>query len=208
MKKLAIAVVGLLCFAPVAFADTLGLGVYLGGGKNNPQYVEDLYDSVIGNKELDKGNVFGGVEILYEWDLSNEFNKFGIKLGFDVYGENEFKVWNGGGWPIAKVQEKTSVVPLTLYYRYDGGVGNLSFFLGGGVSYMYSELKIRGTLRDTETHSNGFWHTTAGVEYRFTQSFALGVDCKYNFDAKVKRRGFLYSDREGLNVALAGRFYL
>ena len=50
-------------------------------------------------------------------------------------------------------------------------------------------------------------HLVAGAEYRFTKVFALGLEAKYTFGAKIKKDGDVYSDRSGFSGALTGRFY-
>jgi len=201
MKKLVIAVVGLLCFAPAAFADNWGLGLRLGAGENDPKSLEDVYDALMTNKELDKGNGVFGLEALYEWNLNDETNKIGAKIGLDVYGENELKA------PGGKLEETTYAFPITVYYKRDNGVQNWSWFAGAGVSFLRTELEESGVVNETTHKSKVFPHITVGGEYRFTEVFALGLDAKYNFSAKTTKDGFTYSDRTGFGAALTGRFY-
>lgn len=201
MKKLVIAVVGLLCFAPAAFADNWGVGLRLGAGQNDPKGMEDTYDSLMVSKELDKNAGVFGLELMYEWNLNDEANKIGAKIGWDMYGENELKAAG------IKVEETTYAFPLTVYYKRDNGVQNLSWFAGAGISFMRTELDLSGLASDDDHKSKVFPHITAGAEYRFTEVFALGLDVKYNFAAKVKKDGAVYSDRSGFGGALTGRFY-
>ena len=201
MKKLVIAVVGLLCFAPAAFADNWGVGLRLGAAENDPKDMQDAYNSIVANKEMDKGYGVFGLEALYEWDLSDETNKIGAKLGFDVYGSNELKTTG------YKAEETTYALPLTVYFKRDNGVQNWSWFAGAGVTFLRSELEESGLINDTTSKSKVFPHVTAGAEYRFCRLFALGLDVKYNIGAKVKKDGVILSDRSGFGAALTGRFY-
>ena len=201
MKKLVIAVVGLLCFAPAVFADNWGLGLRLGAGQNDPKGLKDAYDNTIGNKELDKNEGVFGLEALYEWNLQDEANKIGAKIGWDTYGENEFKVTG------YKAEETTYAFPVTVYYKRDNGVQNWSWFAGAGVTFLRTEIEESGLINEKSHKSKVFPHITAGGEYRFTEVFALGLDVKYNIGAKAKKDGVVYSDRSGFSAALTGRFY-
>lgn len=201
MKKLVIAVVGLLCLAPAAFADNWGLGLRLGAGENDPKDMKDAYDAIVADKELDEGYGVFGVEALYEWNLSDETNKIGAKLGLDVYGTNELKVTG------YKAEETTYAVPVTVYFKQDNGVQNWSWFAGAGVTFLRSEVEESGLINDSESKSKVFPHVTAGAEYRFSRLFALGLDVKYNIGAKVKKDGVVLSDRSGFGAAVTGRFY-
>lgn len=201
MKKLVIAVVGLLCFAPAAFADNWGFGLRLGGGENDPKGMKGFYDSIPASKEMDKNGGVFGFEVLHEWNLNDEANKIGAKIGWDVYGENEVK------FPGGKVEETTYAFPITVYYKRDNGVQNWSWFAGAGISFMRTELELSGPAGDDDHKSKVFPHITIGGEYRFTEVFALGLDAKYNISAKVKKDGDVYSDRSGFSAALTGRFY-
>lgn len=206
MKKLMVAVLGMLFFAPAAFADGWGLGVKLGAAENDPKDMKDVYDNSVGlQRELDKGYGVFGLEGLYEWDLSDEANKIGVKLGLDIYGENEVKVNYGA----LKATETTYAFPLTAYYKRDNGVKNWSWFAGAGVTLMKSEVEAEaaGIGKESPSKTKVFPHVTAGAEYRFSKLFALGADLKYNFAAKVKKNGEVLSDRTGFGAAITGRFY-
>jgi hypothetical protein len=205
MKKLVIAVVGLLCFAPAVFADNWGFGLRLGAGENDPKGMEEVYDQIVANKELDKNGGVFGMELMYEWNLNDEANKIGAKIGWDVYGENELKYTTIVG--TEKFEETTYAFPLTVYYKRDNGVQNLSWFAGAGISFLRTELEASGLVNDKTHKSKVFPHITVGGEYRFTEVFALGLDAKYNIGAKAKKDGAVYSDRSGFSAALTGRFY-
>lgn len=201
MKKLVIAVVGLLCFAPAALADNWGVGFRVGAAENDPKDMQDAYDSIVANKELDKGYGVFSLEALYEWNLSDEANKIGAKLGLDVYGSNELKTTG------YKAEETTYALPLTVYFKRDNGVQNWSWFAGAGLTFLRTEVEESGLFNDTTSKSKVFPHITAGAEYRFSRLFALGLDVKYNIAAKVKKNGYVMSDRSGIGAALTGRFY-
>lgn len=198
MKKLVIAVVGLLCFAPAVFADNWGFGLRLGAGENDPK---TLKQANIAGTELDEGDGVFGLEALYEWNLEDEANKIGAKIGLDFYGENELKA------PGYKVEETTYAFPVTVYYKRDNGIQNWSWFAGAGVTFLRTEIEESGLWSDKSHKSKVFPHITIGGEYRFTEVFALGLDAKYNIGAKAKKDGAVYSDRSGFSAALTGRFY-
>ena len=196
MKKLVIAVVGLLCFAPAALADNWGVGFRVGAAENDPKALKDNH---VAGTTLDEGYGVFGLEALYEWTLNEEANKIGAKLGVDVYDVNELK------GPGGKIEENTYAFPLTVYYKRDNGVQNWSWFAGAGLTFLRTEVEASGF--DTDHKSKVFPHITAGAEYRFSRLFALGLDVKYNIGAKAKKDGAVYSDRSGIGAALTGRFY-
>ena len=197
MKKLWV-LFGILLFAPVVFADNWGVGVKLGLGENNPKDMEDTYDE-FGGKLTTSDGLFA-LEALYEWNL-NEADKIGLKIGVDVYGENKYELG------VLEATENTYAIPLSVYYKKDNGVQKLSYFVGLGVTYIDSEIDFSGTLLDNVEKDKVFPHILGGIEYRFTEVFALGVDLKYNFSAKMKKDGEVVSDRSGFSAALTGRFY-
>lgn len=197
MKKLLV-VLGILCLAPVAFADNWGVGVKLGIGENDPKSMNETFDE-FGGKLTTSDGLFA-VEVLHEWNL-NETDKIGLKLGVDVYGENKYE------YGVLEATENTYAIPLSVYYKKDNGVRKLSYFIGAGVTYINSEMKFSGTLLDNVKEDKLFPHILGGVEYRFTELFALGLDLKYNFSAKMEKEGEVVSDRSGFSAAVAGRFY-
>ena len=96
MKKLLLVMLGVMCFSPIAFANNWGVGVKLGLGENDPSSMEEIYnDAAAYNRTLDKDESFAGLEAMYEWALNAEENKLGVRLGVDVFGENELEV---KGW--------------------------------------------------------------------------------------------------------------
>ena len=196
MKKLVIAVLAVLFIAPAAMAKDWGIGVKLGAGQNDPKTLKDNFDYVGG--ELDKNAGYFSLEVLHEWALNDEANKIGAKVGWDMYGENEHKVFN------IKDTEETYSFPFTVYYKRDNGIGKIAWFGGAGVTILRS--KIEEGSRDI-SKTKVFPHIVAGGEYRFTKVFALGLEARYNFAAKVKKQGITLSDRSGFGAALTGRFY-
>lgn len=194
MKKLALAVLAVFCVASVGFADNWGLGLKLGAGQNDPKTLKDEHKAFGG--ELDEGYGVFGIEGQYETEMS-ETGKLGIRFGVDVYGDNEVKVG------AIKKTESTYAIPLSAYYRWDKGVKAWSWYAGGGISYIKTEVEI-GTFKDHK--SKFFPHIIGGVEYRFSQLFALGFEAKYNIGAKIEKDGYK-TDRSGFSGALVGRFY-
>lgn len=204
MKKALLAILVVLFVTPAAFAKNWGAAVKLGLGENDPQTLEQYYDNaVMYDRELSKSNGILGIEALHEWDL-NQADKIGLKLGLDFYGENELKIYRFG-----TATENTYAIPLTIYYKRDNGIKDWSFFAGAGISYIYSELET--SLDENYTEGKVFPHVMAGAEYRFTELFALGLEAKYNFSAKVDKdiegENTVLSDRSGLSGAVTARFY-
>ena len=196
MKKLVIAVLAVLFVAPAVMAKDWGIGVKLGAGQNDPKTLKDNFNVVGG--ELDKNAGYFSLEVLHEWALNDEANKIGAKVGWDMYGENEHKY---GG---VKDSEETYAFPFTVYYKRDNGIKNRSWFGGAGVTILHSKIE-EGTWNTSKNRV--FPHIVAGAEYRFTNVFALGLEARYNFAAKVKKDGAVLSDRTGFGGALTGRFY-
>ena len=197
MKKLVLAVVAVFV-ASAAFASDWGLGLKLGAGQNDPKSMKEYHDNVGG--ELDEGYGIFAIEGQYEWAL-NETGKLGLRLGVDVYGDNEVK--NG---PV-KTTESTYGIPLTIYYRLDKGIKAVSCYAGAGATYMRTEVE-EGSFKEHKTKV--FPHVVAGAEYRFTELFALGVEAKYNIAAKIKKDfpgGTYETDRSGISGGLVARFY-
>ena len=200
MKKIAVAVLAVLLFAPSAFAvgeSGWGLGVKLGFAENDPK---GMKDNNVPGTSLDKNGAYFSVEGQYEWALQDA-NKLGLRFGLDSYGENELK---GSG---QKATEDTIAFPVTVYYKLDKGVKAFSFYGGAGLTYIYTDIDNNYVGHKDSSKGKVFPHVVVGAEYRFTELFALGLDARYNFAAKLKKDGIVISDRSGFGAAIAGRFY-
>ena len=196
MKKLVIAVLAVLFIAPAAMANNWGLGVKLGAGENDPKELKRMHHEMGG--ELDKDYGYLGLEAFHEWDLNDEANKLGLKVEWDFYGNNAAKF---GPY---KMEETSYSFPVSVYYKRDNGIKNISWFAGAGATVIHSKVEIgEMSLRKNKV----FPHVVLGAEYRFTRVFALGLEGRYNFNAKVKKDGGVLSDRTGFGAALTGRFY-
>ena len=186
-----------------------GVGVKMGIGQNNPKILKDAYDEAFDwgytSKELDKNAGYFSLEVLHEWTLTDESNKIGFKVGWDMYGENTLKLKVSGA--SEKATEETYAFPFTVYYKRDNGIKNISWFAGAGATILHSKIELSGLEDDDTSKTKVFPHITAGAEYRFTRVFALGLEARYNFAAKVKKDGDVLSDRSGFGAALTGRFY-
>ena len=205
MKKLAIlgVLLSILCAQPTAAkADNWGVGVKLGVSENDPKTMKEFQDTMPYNTKLTEGYGVFGVEALYEWTLNEEANKLGVKVGLDVYGDNELII---GG--VGAIQESTYAIPLTVYYKRDNGVKGWSPFVGAGVSFFRTEFETVLTATSKEHKNKAVPHLVAGAEYRFTDLFALGVEVKYVFNAKMEKESLVLSDRTGFSGAITGRFY-
>ena len=195
MKKLLVSLLSIFYFASFAVAGDWGVGVKLGIGENDPKSLNEVFDYYGG--KLTEGNGIFGLEVFYEWNLNDDVNKLGWKVGLDVYGENEWKAYP------YKITETIYAFPLTVYYKQDYGVERWSWFAGAGITLMKGEAEDGpATYKDSQV----FPHITAGAEYRFTELFALGLEAKYNINAELKK-GFYTTDRSGISAALTGRFY-
>jgi len=193
-----------LFLAPAAFAEGWGVGVKLGGGDNNPSDLKAIYNAYPGSKELDTNPFYFGVEAFHEWTLADETDKIGVKIGWDTFGENKAETKSGVH---EELTETTYAFPITAYYKKDNGVGAFSWFGGAGATIIRSEVEYKGFGDWNESKNKIFPHVVVGGEYRFSQLFALGMEARYNFDAKVKKDGLLLSNRTGLGAAVTGRFY-
>ena len=186
MKKVVLAVLAVMCVASFSFAGNWGLGLKAGAGENK-------LNKVPGDK-TEKGYIFAGVEVLHEFDLS-EVNKLGIKVGVETWQKD--KISNSSYW----ADIETYQFPITLYYKRDNGIKAFSYYIGGGFTY------ITGRAHDSNGHkyskNKGLVHAMAGAEYRFTQTFALGLDVAYSHHAGLQS----LSNHEGFRGALVGRFY-
>ncbi len=201
MKKLLVAVFAVFALSAASFAGGWGLGVKLGAGQNDPKTLKDAHTS---GTLTEAPGVFA-LEGLYEWDLQGKKfkqvgseNKIGLRFGFDFYGEN--KLEQGG----ATAKEDTTSLPITVYYKHDSGIKKVSWYAGAGLTFIQTKFEIPG---DTIKEDKIFPHIMAGAEYRFSKLFALGLDLKYNFNAKITKRDAVLSDRTGLQGVLAARFY-
>lgn len=198
MKK--ILLLSLLVFLSMPLFAEYGVGVKLGVGENDPKSMNEAFDYYGGDK-TENGGIFS-LEFLYEFPLrpGDEVNKLGVKAGLDFYGENELK----NNYLGIKATENTWALPITGYYKYDGGLKNFSFYGGLGFTFIRTEVELGS---EDFSKSKLFAHIAGGAEYRFTQLFALGLDLKYNIGAKLEKEGGTLSDRSGFSGALAGRFY-
>ena len=214
MKKVAVIAVllGLVCAFPVsAKADNWGLGVKLGVAENDPKSMKDTQDEAgyYGlNSDLEENNGVFGLEALYEFDLNDNADKLGVKLGMDFFGENKLELTSSVVPGSFEAKENTFAVPLTVYYKKDNGLKHWSPFVGAGLSLFRTELKVEDTgSSEKVTKSKVAPHIMAGAEYRFSPLFALGLEAKYNFSAEIKKDGDVLSDHSGFGGAITGRFY-
>lgn len=203
MKKLFLAVFAVFALSTASFAGGWGLGVKLGAGQNDPKSMKNDHDS--GGGTLTEASGVFAIEGLYEWDMAGKNvkdtgsdNKIGLRFGFDFYGQNKLEQ------PGFTAKENTISLPITVYYKHNSGIKNVSWYAGAGFTSISTELEVPG---DTIKEDKIFPHIMAGAEYRFTKLFALGLDLKYNFNAKITKKGAVLSDRTGLQGVLAARFY-
>ncbi len=214
MRKLVVlgVLLSILCAWPTAAkADNWGVGVKLGVAESDPKTMKDAQDAAgyhSLNSELEESYGVFGLEALYEFDLNDSADKLGVKLGMDFFGENKLELSDPAGSDSLEVKENTFAVPLTVYYKKDNGLQHWSPFVGAGFSLYRTELKAEGFgLSEKVTKSKVAPHIMAGAEYRFSPLFALGLEAKYNFGAKLEKDGKVYSDHTGLSGAITGRFY-
>lgn len=213
MKKWLIATMAVLFVAPCILANEWGLGMKIGIGKNDPKGIKETINTAetLGySGSLDKNPGFLGIETAYEKNLA-EHDKLGIKLGLDWYLQNKGKL-STSGITVMEGKERTYAIPLTVYYKRDQGINNFSFYGGAGITFIQSDVEITYHpalgIDNENPHKNKFFpHILIGAEYRTSEVFALGLEAKYNINAKLKKHGEVLSDRSGLSAALTGRFY-
>ena len=212
MKKKVLTLISLLFLAPFVLANNWGIGIKAGITQNNPKGMQDAYDEAYDygydSAKLTKNRAVFGVEALYE---RGSTDKIGVKLGAEMYGQNKLELSNLYGDSFT-AKEDTYMFPLTAYYKKDNGIGRLSWFAGAGFTLINTKMKEKekdyyDDYKQTYSTSKLFPHLTAGAEYRFTQVFALGIEAKWNINAKVKKYGWVISDHSGLGAAVTGRFY-
>lgn len=212
MKK-TISILALVLLSMSAMAGNWGIGLKAGIAQNNPKDMKDLYDEAFDEgfdeKELTKRNVYYGLEALYEWDLNDDANKLGVKIGIEGYGQNKLELTEHYFDYKYKAKENTYAFPLTIYYKRDNGIKKWSWMAGAGVTIMRSELKVEDNYDGNEKYAKTkvFPHIMAGTEYRFSQLFALGLEVRYNIAAKVKKDDGILSNRSGIGAAVTGKFY-
>ncbi|MBQ2312781.1 MAG: outer membrane beta-barrel protein [Elusimicrobiaceae bacterium] len=206
MKKILFIVLAIVLMTSSSFADVIGLGVKGGIGRNSPKSFKEAVNTYGG--DLTKNPLFFGIEGLYEMDLGGQYDrevgapvKLGIKLSADFFGKNKIK----DSPYLLDEKEYTVIIPMSLYLKYDTGASDLSFYMGGGMSYVSTSLTY-GAADDRDWKFSP--HALAGVELRVSSSVALGLDFQYNFNAQIKKSGMIYSDRSGLRGAFSVRFYL
>lgn len=210
MKKLLLLLSFIVCVSISASADNYGISAQLGVSDNN-------YPATYGN--VKKAPLIFGISGFYEIPLSGgkieqevSVNKIGIQLGFDFYGENKLETEYGDENNIlsytAVMKEHTKSIPFSLYYKHDKGVKYFSYFIGGGFTFISSDLSVNILGVNTNIKEyKWFPHIVFGGEYRFTKLFALGICFKYNFNAKLTHGDMTLSDRSGLQGTLVGKFY-
>ncbi len=190
-------------------SENWGLGIRLGLAQNDPEGLKEIFEEATDyDRELTKNAGVFGLEILHERFLGDD-NMFGFKVGLEGYGQNKLTLTNRPYYADVKFTENTYAIPVTLYFKRNGGIQNWSFWAGAGVTFLRAELeaKISGYGTETLSKNKVFPHVTVGAEYRLTEVFALGLDVKYNIAAKVRDEGDVISDRSGIGGALTGRFY-
>lgn len=214
MRKLVVlgVLLSILCAWPTAAkADNWGVGVKVGVSENGPKTMKDMQDNAgyYGlNSDLEENNGVFGLEALYEFDLNDNADKLGVKLGLDFFGENKLELSAPAGSGALEFKENSFSVPLTVYYKKDNGLKHWSPFVGAGLSLYRTELKADGAGSSEKiTKSKVAPHIMAGAEYRFSPLFALGLEAKYNCSAEIKKDGNVLSDHSGFGGAITGRFY-
>lgn len=204
MKKLYLLLLAITLLSSSAFAG-FGVGVKGGLAENDPKDAHKIFSNAHESVTETLGDEYFGIEAFYEMNIADSYvHKLGFKIGTDFYLENEWEY----KWSKKTITENTLSLPLTVYYKYDGGIKGWSFFAGAGATILSTEVDFDGyDGLDKESKTKVFPHITAGTEYRFCKLFALGLDLRYNFGAKVEKSHFILSDRSGFGAAIAGKFY-
>ena len=194
MKKLALCAAILAAFSVNCFAG-FGLGIGLGAGQYKSE-LSDIKDRLPSYEYTKNFGIFA-LEALYEqgglFDLGEE-HFFGAKIGYNGWGKEELKSSSLSG----KIEVSYYEIPLTLYYKYTPSKWHLS---GGlGAAFGKADDKV-------ESVTKIYPFIAAGLEYRFSKLFGLGLDARYNIAAKFEKSGAVYRNLSGIQGILAARFY-
>jgi opacity protein-like surface antigen len=200
MKPLLVALLILVFAAPCALAG-FGFGVKAGVSQNSDEVLEFVKDF---SNDYDNTEGFAvlSFEALYEqagpFGLP-ESSALGIKAAFDLHQQDEM---DEKTLPM-NIKIKSYKIPLTVYYKYKPSSLGLHPWGGAGVTMAYTKWQSPGYSDETDRKTG--LHVTGGVEYRFTNLIALGLDLTYTFNVKTSN-GF-YRDLGGLSGGAAARLY-
>ncbi len=204
MKKLLIFTFALLCFTAAANAE-IGIGLKAGGGQEDNNFVSQIASP---SYSFTENSGIGGLEVLWQegslYGL-NENQILGIKAGFQVRGELEYKEYVGRETLTNNIYE----FPLTVYYKYV--IPESKFNVWGGIGATISNVKwelkdMDSSASDTQKNTKVYPHIKGGVEWRAGKVFGLGLDLGYNFGSEFNT-GLLKRDIKGFEGTLATRFY-
>ncbi|MFA7074239.1 MAG: porin family protein [Endomicrobiaceae bacterium] len=207
MKKIFMAAMFFFVFAATAGASSLE-GFYLGGslgaaGSDNFDTVQNQLTELGYSTDLEESNFSYGIQAGYEKPLINEQSLLGIRIGVDWYSDVSLEIINTSD----KLTSSGYSIPITVYYKYLLNDSKIAFMGGLGLTFINMTLTDKDNIGSTDyDDSKTCPHITAGVEYRFSELFALSLDLKYAIDAEIKRD---VTKRDlGFQGALAARFYL
>ncbi|MGE4385622.1 MAG: outer membrane beta-barrel protein [Endomicrobiaceae bacterium] len=209
MKKIFMAAMFFFVFAATAGASSLE-GFYLGGslgaaGSDNFDTLQNQETALGNSTDLEESNFSYGIQAGYEKPLINEQSLLGIRIGVDWYSDVSLEIINDA----EKNTSNGYSIPVTVYYKYLLNDSKIAFLGGLGLTFINMTLNEKDTTTGDSIDyddSKTCPHITAGVEYRFSELFALSLDFKYAINAEIKRNG---TKRDlGFQGALAARFYL
>ncbi len=203
MKKLLLAILTIYALSGISYAVNFGIGIKGGVGQNDPKTMKQLWNYYGGT--ITKAPGVFSIEGLFEEKILDDsemqtlgFNKAGIRIGYESYGEN--KLENS----MFSAKEETYAIPVTAYLRNEKGIKEISSYLGIG----FTILKTKATLAGKDfKEEKAFPHILVGAETKLSEQIAIGVDLKININASVKMEGYTLSNRSGFQGLGVVRFY-
>ncbi len=202
MKKLLLAVLSIYALSMVSYAVDFGIGIKGGIGENNPKEMKQYAGFTKNSSIFSLEGLFETETNGSDWETLG-VNKIGIKIGYDSYGKNKIKQ------STFTASEDTFSIPITFFVKQDQGVKEFSSYFGIGMSYLKTKIKESSSFSGNWSYSDHKWffHIIGGCEYKMTEFLSLGIELKYNIDARLKESDFTVSDRSGLQGAGVVRFY-
>ncbi|WP_424244425.1 opacity protein-like surface antigen [Elusimicrobium posterum] len=218
IKKILLSVFAVCTMAAFASAE-IGVGARMGfsADKSNMKDYEQITPITSSDYNNLKGFIFGA-EVLFEKEgLFNmaENHSFGLKAGIDANLKEDVELKSGVIANNIEISSQSIMVPVSVYYRYSPEPGQgMSYYVGGGAAWVMTSFKGEGPIYDIdETDSKVSPFINAGTEYRFNKLFALGLDLRYLFSAKMETEKITFNgeklkrDMTGFSGAVTARFY-
>ncbi|WP_424245940.1 opacity protein-like surface antigen [Elusimicrobium posterum] len=199
MKKILLLSACLLFAFAQANATQFFVGVKGGIGDND----DNVKNAFSGSYKYSDDKSILGAEAGFDFDTKKDTTTVGIKVGFNSYG----KVDSTDKSVDKDILLKNAVaVPLTIYIKYAPEPTGFHFWLGGGMTW--SSVKFQDDVHSlSDTKDQIYPHVAAGAEWRPTTYLGVGLDLKYNINAKIETND-IYRDFTGPEAMLAVRLYI